>query len=252
MAGYHRMKLFSLFCILTLAANVFAQPVDANASILQDSLVTDSLSKISLANDVDTNTIVNTNKVESVDAGVSQNLDSVDVINPYYPSGFTIEAAYAGPTILQLRLFGGRENPHELFKNKWISFGFAVGYLDIDFQRGFISDDCLFMFLISLMGRTETFESFWVVLASVVNGNTYLSLTENARIGLFETHHFVDYLFSGLSSSYGWEFGWSQAMGVRFVLSKSAYLDLGGHVEITNQRFLFGAFVQLGIFGGHK
>lgn len=55
---------------------------------------------------------------------------------------------------------------------------FAVGYLDIDFQRGFISDDCLFMLLISLMGRTETFESFWVVLASVVNGNTYLSLTE--------------------------------------------------------------------------
>ena len=70
-------------------------------------------------------------------------LDSADVINPYYPSGFTIEAAYAGPTILQLRLFGGRGNPHQLFKNKWISFGYAVGYIDVDFQRGFVSDDCL-------------------------------------------------------------------------------------------------------------
>lgn len=214
-----KVNLFALLCALVLAAHAFAQPVE---------------------------------KGEHIDAGISQNLDSADVINPYYPSGFTIEAAYAGPTILQLRLFGGRGNPHELFKNKWISFGFAVGYLDIDFQRGFISDDCLFMLLISLMGRTETFESFWVVLASVANGNTYLSLTENARIGLFETHHFVDYLFSGLSSSYGWEFGWSQAIGARFVLSESAYLDLGAHAEITNQRFLFGAFVQLGIFGGHK
>ena len=62
----------------------------------------------------------------------------------------------------------------------------------------------------------------------------------------------LDYGISNLVYSEGWEFGWSQAMGVRFVLSKSSYLDLGGHVEITNQRFLFGAFVQLGIFGGHK
>lgn len=73
MAGYHRMKLFSLFFMLMFAVCVFAQPsmqlVDANEPILQDSLVTDSLSKISLANDVDTNTIVDTNKVESVDVG---------------------------------------------------------------------------------------------------------------------------------------------------------------------------------------
>ena len=119
--------------VLMLTAPVFAlEPaLDLQDSLAADSLRVDSLSKISLANDVDTNTIVDTNKVESVDAGISQNLDSVDVINPYYPSGFTIEAAYAGPTILQLRLFGGRENPHELFKNKWISFGFAFGYLDI-------------------------------------------------------------------------------------------------------------------------
>jgi hypothetical protein len=60
------MRSLLVIIVLMLTAPVFAlEP----ALDLQDSLVTDSLSKISLANDVDTNTIVNTNKVESVDAG---------------------------------------------------------------------------------------------------------------------------------------------------------------------------------------
>ena len=96
------MNLFALFCILTLVANVFAQPVDANASILQDSLVTDSLSKISLANDVDTNTIVDTNKVESVDVGFERrNSRSKD----FFPDGFVFEVGYQALTALHLSLW---------------------------------------------------------------------------------------------------------------------------------------------------
>ena len=246
-------------CIWMLAVCAFAQP---SAQDLQNSLDADSLSKISLALDVDTNGVVDTNKVEHIDAGDVSKFDYTDVINSYYPSGFTIEAAYAGPTILQLRLFGERESPEKIFKNKRFSFGYAAVYLDIDFQRYFVSDEFLFFNVLYLLsgnlfsGKNGEPSGTWGkivdISAFLINGNTNLSLTENARIGLFETHHFVDYLFSGLSSSYGWEFGWSQAMGVRFVLSKSVYLDLGGHVEITNQRFLFGAFVQLGIFSTHK
>ncbi len=249
------------------SAQPFVQPDDANEPILQDSLETDLLSKISLANDVDTSTIVDTNKVEHIDAGDVSKFDSTDVINSYYPSGFTIEAAYAGPTILQLRLFGGRESPEKIFKNKRFSFGYAAVYLDIDFQRYFVSDEFLFFYVLYLLsgnlfsGKNGEPSGTWGkivdISAFLINGNTNLSLTENARIGLFETHHFVDYLISGMSSSRGWEFGWSQALGVRFVLSKNDrgsgyYIDLGGHVEITNQRKLFGAFVQLGIFSTHK
>ena len=51
MVGFHRMKLFSLFYMLMLAVCASAQPSvqpdDANESILQDSLETDLLSKIS-------------------------------------------------------------------------------------------------------------------------------------------------------------------------------------------------------------
>jgi hypothetical protein len=252
------------------AVCVFAQPsvqpVDANEPVLLDSLETDLLSKISLANDVDTSTIVDTNKVEHIDAGDVSKFDSTDVINSYYPSGFTIEAAYAGPTILQLRLFGGRESPEKIFKNKRFSFGYAAVYLDIDFQRYFVSDEFLFFYVLYLLsgnlfsGKNGEPSGTWGkivdISAFLINGNTNLSLTENARIGLFETHHFVDYLFSGLSSSYGWEFGWSQAVGLRYVYSGNAkdggaYIDLGAHARITNKHFLFGVFVQLGIFSTH-
>ena len=257
-----RMNLFALFCILMLTVHVFARKPAQN---LQDSLTADSLSKISLALDVDTSNAVDTNKVEHVDAGIEVSSDSANVNPAYYPFGFTIEAAYAGPAILQLRLLGGRGNPEKIFENKWFSFGYAAAYLDVDFQRGYVSDECLFFFLLyvicgSAFGGdhpSETFLTFFEVLQWTLNGNTYLSLPENGRVGLFETHHFVDYLISGMSSSRGWEFGWSQALGVRFVLSKNDrgsgyYIDLGGHVEITNQRKLFGAFVQLGLFGTRK
>ena len=48
-----------------------------------------------------------------------------------------------------------------------------------------------------------------------------------------------------------------QIMGLRYVYSGNAkdggaYIDLGAHARITNKHFLFGVFVQLGIFGGHK
>ena len=70
MAGYHRMKLFSLFFMLMFAVCAFAQP---SAQNLQDSLDADSLSKISLVLDVDTNGVVDTNKVEHIDAGIEKN-----------------------------------------------------------------------------------------------------------------------------------------------------------------------------------
>jgi len=248
--------------MLMLAVCAIAQPSVQN---LQDSLDADSLSKISLTADIDANNVVDTNKVEHVDAGIEVSLDSASVNPAYYPFGFTIEAAYAGPAILQLRLLGERGNLEKIFENKWFSFGYAAAYLDVDFQRGYVSDECLFFFMLyvicgSAFGGdhpSETFLTFFEVLQWTLNGNTYLSLPENGRVGLFETHHFVDYLISGMSSSRGWEFGWSQALGVRFVLSKidrdsGYYIDLGGHVEITNQRKLFGAFVQLGLFGSSK
>lgn len=112
------MNLFALFCILTLAANVFAQPsvqpVEANEPILQDSLETDSLSKISLALDVDTNGVVDTNKVEHIDVKIEETPDlnvskkseplllghfcDFYEIKQYTPWNHTTEVAYAGPS----------------------------------------------------------------------------------------------------------------------------------------------------------
>jgi hypothetical protein len=68
----------------------------------------------------------------------------------------------------------------------------------------------------------------------------------------------LDYgIYSLMTDGKPWEFGFSEALGLRLVLSKNYkgsgyYIDLGGHVRITNQRFRYGVFVQLGAFGSGK
>ena len=274
MAGYHRMKLFSLFFMLMFAVCVFAQPsmqlVDANEPILQDSLVTDSLSKISLANDVDTNTIVNTNKVESVDAEIEETPDlnvskksepllreycyscNVYDVMPYTPYGFTVEAAYAGPTVLSLQLWGYRN----FFIKHKVLVGVPLIAADIDFDGWKVSDEGILaaIFFFSSFGNDS---HFLIWLYYLLFGDTYYPLTGDDGIGLFETHHIVDYLLYDLSNDKPWEFGFSEAMGIRFVYAGgrrdgARYLDLGANVRLTNKAFRFGIFVQLGLAGTHK
>lgn len=181
--------------------------------------------------------------------------NSISAIPAYYPWGFTIEAAYAGPMIIQLRLFGFRDPPKKVFGDHWLSFGYSAMFLDVDLRREYISDEGLLVFVyccLAGIASTHNWEKLLTVaeiIPYVINGNTYLSLSKNGRVGIFETHHYVDYLLSALNWSHDWEFGWSQVAGLRFVCAKEFYVDVGGHVEITNQRKLFGAFVQLGLAG---
>lgn len=258
MAGYHRMKLFSLFFMLLLAANVFAQPVDANASILQDSLVTDSLSKISLTAGIDTNDMVDTNKVESVDAGFERrNSRSKD----FSPEGFVVEAAYAAPTALHLSLWGIRANPWDDGRAlKKYNFMLGVPIASFDIDESMVSDEgilALVLFFASLERNESTMKTLFK-LDYLLFGNTYFSLSDNGQFGLFEKHRILDYgIYSLMTDGKPWEFGFSEALGLRLVLSKNYkgsghYIDLGGHVRITNQRFRYGVFVQLGAFGSGK
>ena len=251
------MNLFALFCILTLAANVFAQPVDANASILQDSLDADSLSKISLANDVDTNTIVDTNKVERIDPAVDVTGYSA---KNFFPDGFVVEIAYAAPTALHLSLFGGREEWNNGKSLERYSFFYGIPFVSLDIDESMVSDEgilSLFLFICS-MGSSEPVMDALLKLDYFLFGNTYFVLSENGRFGLFEKHRALDYLIYSLTTDgKPWEFGFSEALGLRLVLSKNYkgsgyYIDLGGHVRITNQRFRYGVFVQLGAFGSGK
>ena len=268
MAGYHRMKLFSLFFMLMFAVCVFAQPsmqlVDANEPILQDSLETDLLSKISLVLDVDTNGVVDTNKVEHIDAGIEKNPIAE---REFFPSGFVMEIAYAAPTVIQVPFLGMRDKS-AVWGNEFVATGYAVVSVDVEFRSGGVrvSDEFLWAFILSVsvsgnpndptINREKRDRiSEWVEY--ILIGNTYWALSEKSRIGLFESHHFVDYGISNLVYSEGWELGWSQAAGVRIVYSGSYkeggyYIDLGGHVRITNRHFRFGAFVQLGLFGSSK
>ena len=268
MAGYHRMKLFSLFFMLMFAVCVFAQPsmqlVDANEPILQDSLETDLLSKISLVLDVDTNGVVDTNKVEHIDAGIEKNPIAE---REFFPSGFVMEIAYAAPTVIQVPFLGMRDKS-AVWGNEFVATGYAVVSVDVEFRSGGVrvSDEFLWAFILSVsvsgnpndptINREKRDRiSEWVEY--ILIGNTYWALSQNAKIGLFESHHFVDYLFSSAAYSEFWEFGWSQAVGLRYVYSGNAkdggaYIDLGAHARITNKHFLFGVFVQLGIFGNHK
>ena len=268
MVGFHRMKLFSLFYMLMLAVCASAQPSvqpdDANEPILQDSLETDLLSKISLANDVDTNTIVDTNKVELIDAGIEK---TSDVNYEYFPNGFYMEIAYHAPSVIQIPFFGIRNN-RRLWERDGVGAGMTALSVDVDIRSDGvrISDEFLWAFILTILVSGNPNDptinrekrdriSEWVEY--ILIGNTYWALSEKSRIGLFESHHFVDYGISNLVYSEGWELGWSQAAGVRIVYSGSYkeggyYIDLGGHVRITNRHFRFGTFVQLGLFGSSK
>ena len=248
-------------CILMLAVCAFAQP---SAQDLQDSLDADSLSKISLALDVDTNGVVDTNKVEHIDAGI----EKIPIAErEFFPSGFVMEIAYAAPTVIQVPFLGMRDKS-AVWGNEFIATGYAVVSVDVDIRSDGvrISDEFLWAFILSMLVSGNPNDptinrekrdriSEWVEY--ILIGNTYWALSEKSRIGLFESHHFVDYGISNLVYSEGWELGWSQAAGVRIVYSGSYkeggyYIDLGGHVRITNRHFRFGAFVQLGLFGSSK
>ena len=98
--------------------------------------------------------------------------------------------------------------------------------------------------------------NFLIWLDYLLFGNTYYPLTGDDGIGLFETHHIVDYLIYDLSNDKPWEFGFSEAAGFRFVYARGRrdgtyYFDLGANVRLTNKAFRFGIFVQLGATGNH-
>ena len=98
-----KVNLFAVLCILMFAVCSFAQP---SVQDLQDSLGADSLSKISLALDVDTNGVVDTNKVEHIDAGI----EKIPIAErEFFPSGFVMEIAYAAPTVIQVPFLGMRD-----------------------------------------------------------------------------------------------------------------------------------------------
>ena len=103
---------------------------------------------------------------------------------------------------------------------------------DMDFRDGFkISDEGL-LGVLALSSRSGN-TMIWVCY--LLLGNSYLPLTENDRVGLFESHHIIDYLLYDLSSDLPWEFD----------------LDLGANVRWTNRSFRFGVFVQWGMTGTH-
>ena len=184
---------------------------------------------------------------------VLENSDPVRSLEkyPYVPRGFIAEVAYAGPTVLSASLYGGREFP---LKHR-VLFGFSWIAADVDFDEGKVSDEGILgvAFFISSLAIEHSFDVIkW--LSYFVNGDTYYPLTEGYRIGVFETHHIVDYLIYGLCNAKSWEFGFSEAVGLRFVYAKgngysTYYLDLGANVRLTNKAFRFGVFVQLGLSG---
>ena len=249
-----RVNLFVLFCVLMLAACAFAQPSAPN---LQDSLEADSLSKISLALDSDTNDAVDTKKVEHVDAG-SYRRDLW--VKDYFPEGFVVEAAYAAPTALHLSLLGFRDKWDGSGALKKYDFFWGVPMVSLDIDEGMVSDEgilSLILFFAAMGSGESAFETLFK-LDYLLFGNTYFSLSDAGRIGLFEKHRVLDYgIYSLSTNGKAWEFGFSEALGLRIVLSKNYrrsgyYFDLGGHVRITNQRFRYGMFVQLGSFSISK
>ena len=253
------LNWFAQLCVLMLTANAFAQPpaLDLQDSLTTDSLHADSLSKISLALDVDTSNAVDTNKVEHIDAGITK---EVFPVNDYFPDGFVVEIAYAAPTALHLSLFGGREEWNNGKSLERYSFFYGIPFVSLDIDESMVSDEgilSLFLFICS-MGSSEPVMETWLKLDYLLFGNTYFTLSENGRFGLFEKHRILDYaIYSLTTSGKSWEFGFSEAVGLRLVLSKNYkgsgyYIDLGGHVRITNQRFRYGVFVQLGAFGSGK
>ena len=173
----------------------------------------------------------------------------------YMPYGFTAEIAYAGPTVLSVQL-GGRFSS---IKGKAL-VGIPILSADIDFDEwseGWkISDEGILGFFLCIGAFGGNGHDFRIWLDYLLFGNTYYPLTEDASIGLFETHHIVDYLIYDTSFGKPWEFGFSEAAGVKFIYSKSKtgdvyYLDVGANVRLTNKAFHFGAFVQFGFTGTH-
>lgn len=252
-------SLLVIFAVFIFVANAFAQSPaqDLQDSLTADSLHTDSLSKISLALDVDTSNAVDMNKVEHIDAGITK---EVFPINDYFPEGFVVEIAYAAPSALHLSLFGGRDKWNDKTPLKKYDFLYGIPFVSLDIDESMVSDEgilSLFLFICS-MGSSEPVMDALLKLDYFLFGNTYFALSENGRFGLFEKHRALDYLIYSLTTDgKPWEFGFSEVLGLRFVCSKNRrrsgyYIDLGVHVRITNQRFRYGVFVQLGGFGSSK
>ena len=176
-------------------------------------------------------------------------------MKPYMPYGLTAEIAYAGPTVLSMQLLGYRN----FYIRHKVLVGFPLVAADIDFDEwneGWKISDEGILGVILFLGSIGYDDNFVVWLDYLLFGNTYYPLTEDASIGLFETHHIVDYLIYDTSLGKPWEFGFSEAAGVRIVYSKSRtgdkyYLDLGANVRLTNKASRFGVFVQLGLSGTH-
>ena len=132
-----------LFCILMLAVCAIAQP---SAQDLQDSLDADSLSKISLALDVDTSNAVDMNKVDHIDAGV----EKIPIAErEFFPSGFVMEIAYAAPTVIQVPFLGMRDNS-AVWGNEYVATGYALVSVDVEFRSDGVrvSDEMLWNFIL--------------------------------------------------------------------------------------------------------
>ena len=255
---------FFLCSVLIFATQALAQePAQdlqdslAEDSLRVDSLHVDSLSKISLTADIDTNNVIDTNKVERIDPAVDVTGYSA---KNFFPDGFVVEIAYAAPTALHLSLFGGREEWNNGKSLERYSFFYGIPFASLDIDESMVSDEGILSLLlfICIMESSESVMETWLKLDYLLFGNTYFTLSENGRFGLFEKHRILDYaIYSLTTSGKSWEFGFSEAVGLRFVLLKNRrrsgyYIDLGVHVRITNQRFRYGVFVQLGGFGSSK
>ncbi len=249
-----RVNLFVLSCALMLAAYAFAQP---STQDLQDSLDADSPSKISLALEIDTSGVTDTNEDGHIDAGFQRR----DLwVKDYFPDGFVVEVAYAAPTALHLSLWGVRDKWDGHRDLKKYDFLFGIPILSLDVDEGMVSDEGILSLIlfVATVGSSESALRTLSKLDYLLFGDTYFSLSDDGRIGLFEKHRILDYgIYSLSTKGKAWEFGFSEALGLRFVLSKNSrrsgyYFDLGGHVRITNQRFRYGMFVQLGSFGSSK
>ena len=238
-----------------LTALVFA--LDLQDSLAADSLRVDSLSKISLTAGIDTNDVIDTNKVERIDPAVEATDYSA---KNFFPDGFFVEIAYAAPTALHLSLLGGRDNWNNGKPLEKYSFLYGIPFVSLDIDENMVSDEgilALILFFASLERSESTMKTLFK-LDYLLFGDTYFSLSDNGQFGLFEKHRILDYgIYSLMTDGKPWEFGFSEALGLRLVLSKNYkgsgyYIDLGGHVRITNQRFRYGVFVQLGAFGSGK
>lgn len=237
-----------LLFVFVSAVLSFAQPPaqDLQDSLPADSLHADSLSKISLDLEIDTG------KVEPANVPVNKETASK---KDYFPNGWSGGIAYAGPTALYASIGGFKSC---ISNRDCKKFGFIFGFdfvsIDIDFRDEIMISDESILSAVSfffLLGGNETITNVVGVIDYVLFGNTYFLLTDNGRFGLFEQHRVLDYAIEALGTGSSWEFGFSEAVGIRFVYAKTKrgdayYVDLGAHVRITNKHFRFGMFFQWG------